>query len=140
MRPHVATLMAVKLIQGEPITSASIVRFRTATIEDPYLLKMAQQFEEAQKLLDRRGLPPFLQDKENEVTFRLEVRPDHLEVQSRYATGEQLEQFLEGNVDTTELRGKVWSYAQILEHFQTHLAAGKFAHLDSDTEATDEKL
>ena len=140
VRPHVATLMALALSKGEPITSASIVRFRTATIEDPYLLKMSRQLEEAQKLLGTRGLPDFLKDKENEVTFRLEVREDGMEVQSRYATPEQLELFLDGQGDTTDLHGKMWSYAQILDHFQTHLTEGKFKHLDPDVDPADEKL
>ena len=128
LRPKVGNLIALHFNDSEHVPAVSILRFRTASIEDYHVLKMTQQLKEAKTLLEREPgeLPDFLAQSPNEITFHLEIRPDAMFVQSRFATPEQLELFLHGEAVTEGLKGKFSSYRQIMEHFLKHLEANRF--------------
>lgn len=126
LRPKIGNLLALRLKHGSEVPELSILRFRAGAIQDPHVLKMSRQLEEAKKLLDTDALPSFLDGIENDVTFRLQVSLTGMRAESRYATPEELEQFLHGLTDNASLKGKLWSHEQIMRHFLKHLEAGRF--------------
>ncbi len=131
LRPKISTLIGIKLSQSGGIPELSIIRFRAAAITDPHLLKMGPQFELAKQLLETGDLPELLRGKENEITFRVNVRPDTLLAQSRYASPSDVSGFLRGEKTATALEGKIYSSTIIMGHFLKHLKEGQFQVVDT---------
>jgi hypothetical protein len=134
MRPKISTLIGMRMSEDTPIPDISMIRYRAAAITDPHLLKMGPQFEVAKELFATGTIPEILRGKENEVTFRLNVRPEELIVQSRYAHHEELMRFLEGKISAPTLEGKLHSYGAILRQFLKHLRENRFRSTEAITE------
>ena len=125
-RPKTSTLIGIKMTDGDEIPVISIIRYRAAAITDSHLLKMEPQLEMVKSLLETGEIPEVLAGKENEITFRLNMRKDGLLVQSRYASPEELELFLQGKPSAAVLEGKVHSSNVIMRHFLNHLESKRF--------------
>jgi hypothetical protein len=126
VRPKISTLISVRLYNDEAIPDISMLRYRAAAISDPRLLKMDPQFEIAKQILTTGAVPDVLKGKENEITFRMNIRAEEMLAQSRYANQEALDDFLRGKKSAPSIEGKVHSYGVIMRHFLKHLSEQKF--------------
>ncbi len=133
LRPKVVTLFGIQLKEEEEIPDISILRFRAAAVADPYVLKMTAQLGVVIDLLKTGEVPDFLRGKENEITFRLNIRGGEALVQSRYADSADLIGFLHGEKSAPALEGKANSSTLIMGHFLKYLREGKFQRNDSGT-------
>lgn len=129
LRPKMTTLLGVRFSSDNAVPDISILRFRAAAILDPHLLKMAPQLEMARRLLQTGAVPEEIRGRENEITFRLNIREDNMLAQSRYADKQDLSRLLSGEKSVPALEGKARSYGIIMNHFLEHFRAGKFVPL-----------
>jgi hypothetical protein len=134
LRPKMSNLVAVRLAADSVIPDISVLRYRAVALSDPHLLKMGSQLEVAKLMLADTEIPEILREKENEITYRLNVRPDSMLIQSRYASTDDLHRFLQGGVSAKALEGKLHSYRVIMRHFLTHMAAGRFEPLNAEAQ------
>lgn len=126
LRPKICTLIGVRVAETEVVPNISMLRYRAVAIADPQILKMGAQLEIAKQILATGGVPDILKEKENEITFRLNIRPDEILAQSRYANQEELDRFLRGEQSASAVEGKVHSFGVIMRHFLKHLSEGRF--------------
>lgn len=137
-RPPIGNLMRAFLPANlHDAPSVAIVRFRTPKIaeENPYILKMREQFDHSRDLIERDGLPDFLERFPEEILFRAVVRQASLKdvgkmlVQSRYVNERQEERFLQGLQGADVLEGKIQSQQAIIHRFSQLLRDGAFEEL-----------
>ena len=129
-RPSIGNLVAMKLHDAPTsLPEVAILRFRTHSLveDDRKELKMTRQLEHARELLPRNGVPSFLDNTREEITFRTVVNAERGVVQSRYVGDTWgLELFLEGASSASVLEGKVASQQAIVQSFVSQLEKNAF--------------
>lgn len=128
-RPSISNLMTLRLkSDSSDLPEIAITRFRTKSLADSNIteLKMEKQLGHARTLIQSRGVPVFLENNPQEVTFRTVVTPKEALAQSRYVGESDLETFLRGADSAWALEGKLVSQQAILKSFVQLLQNGEF--------------
>ncbi len=104
----------------------AIIRFRTPELvkkKGIATLKLEPQYGHARELIERDGIPQFLEDIPEEILFRAAVKhgshgkDGKMLVQSRYIDGRDANLFLDGAPSASVLEGKIASQQAILKTF-----------------------
>lgn len=127
IRPKVNNLLAFKLGAADTTPTVSFIRFRTEAVSGtPEAFTLEGQLEIAEAMLASGAVPKILEGHENEIVFRVDVRPEAAEVESRYASEEDLKGFIAGGVPSEMLKGRVRTQRTLGEKILKHLNNDKF--------------
>ena len=141
MRPKVNIMYGVSFTPEGQIQGISLLRYRAEAIpsDQPRLQNNNEQRRMAMQMLADGEIPEILQGKENEITFRLDLRATETDeyavtAQAREAANDEavaqmLEDLMEGKaLDANDpLFGQLERFRSIMRtHFPRHLDAGEF--------------
>lgn len=140
LRPQVNVLFSAELLKDDPVPRIALLRYRAAAIgeDKQHLNKPAAQLETARTMLTNGELPEFLQGKENQISFRLDLRSEgdkhNVIVQARAVRNEldvenMVEKLTAGKSLPAHdpLEGQATRFRSIMRtHFPNHLRAGTF--------------
>jgi hypothetical protein len=127
IRPKIANLLALKIPNGDEPLEAICLRYRTERLgQDSEFFMPHQQLSLLEEMLEKQALPEALQQKEEEIVFRVHIGARTNLVQSRYTSSKDLETLLTGKANTPFLRGKTQAYSTIAGKFARHMRDGKF--------------
>jgi len=145
--PAVNNLMTARIYADGRDPEVAVLRHKTERLvaEHPLhggLEKINYQTQAAQKLLDRDGIPEYLESFQDQILFRLVVkreqkndrRPKLGIVQSIFSTPQDLQRFFDNNLKPNDaIDHKMQVERIIFERFARYMREGRFVKADGAT-------
>jgi len=133
LRPPIAEILSFKLptdVEDEP--EIAFLRYRTPRVfeKDFRALKLKEQLEAGQQLLETGRTPEFIEDLEEEITYQYTVNAEGSSVEAVRQNEQNLATFLSGEETALALEGKVETLQIRLEQFERYLESGDFKQIE----------
>lgn len=135
LRPPIVNLLAAE-IHDDDATSMDVAFLRYRTPEfNPAQMTLAPQYAVVDQLITDKGKPSFLNDtfkdkgaKEEQILFRLSARADGSALQMRYATQDQMDNFLQTGKGQPVIEEKIRAGRHIMARFMPLLGSDDEFH------------
>jgi hypothetical protein len=131
LRPPVGNLMMLKM-PTHAVPEIAITRYRTegvAAFDKRVVTNMEAQYQAAQQLIAKDGIPDFLSAHKKDILFRVLVTEKVMLLQARGGGERDAQAFFEGGVSNALIKGKVDSQKALLARFERLLEEGRFEKL-----------